>query len=103
MTDIFKLYWSDKHLGDIQNVRTFDFPWVIGDFAPGNIDRELAEVLEWFAKVAEAEEEENDDDLPEPPFSEELTDNWYIEKPDGTREAISVPILDKKDGTITWR
>ena len=99
MADIFKLYWSDNYLGDIQNPQLFDFPWLVGDFTPGIIDQQLAEVLDWFAKASQAD----DDDLLDPPFPPELTDNWYIEKPDGLREAISIPIVNKEDGTIIWR
>src|SRR5262245_2040881 len=101
MADVFKLYWSDKYLGEIQNPRLLDFPWLVGDFTAGKIDEQLAEVLEWFANVAEGKID--DDELINPPFSQELTDNWYIETPDGLREAISIPIIDKGAGTISWR
>jgi len=100
MADIYKLYWSDQYLGDIQDPQLIDFPWLVGNFTPGQIDKQLAEVLEWFANVAESDD---DDDLLDPPFPAELTDNWYIEKPDGLREAISIPIVNRDDGTITWR
>jgi hypothetical protein len=96
---VYKVYWNDTHVGDVRNPRWDDFPWAVGNFTPANLTGQLAEVLEWFGNLAESD----DDELPEPPFPPELTDNWFLETPEGERKAISVPIVDKKSDTITWR
>ena len=96
---VYRVYWNDMHVGDVRNPRWDDFPWAVGNFTPANLTRELGEVLEWFGNLAESD----DDELPEAPFSPELIDNWFLETPEGERKAISVPIVDKKSETITWR
>ena len=99
MDVVYKVYWNDTHIGDVRNPRWDDFPWAVGNFTAANVPPRLAEVLEWFGNVVESD----DDDLPEPPFQPELLDSWFIETPEGERKEISVPIVDKKSGTITWR
>ena len=96
---VYRVYWNDTHVGDVRNPRLDDFPWAVGNFTPTTLTRELAEVLEWFGNLAESD----DDELSEPPFPPELIDNWFLETPEGERKAISVPIVDKKSETITWR
>jgi hypothetical protein len=96
---VYKVYWNDTHVGDVRNPRWDDFPWAVGDFTAANLTRQLGEVLEWFSNLVESDF----DELPEPPFPPELTDNWFLETPEGEREAISIPIVDKKNETITWR
>ena len=100
MDAVYRVYWNDTHVGDVRDPRWEDFPWAVGVFTPANLTPQLAEVLEWFGNVAESYE---DDDLPEPPFEPELLDNWFVETPEGKREAISIPIVDKKTETIMWR
>lgn len=97
---VYKVYWNDIHVADVRNPRWDDFPWAVGDFTPANLTEQLSEVLEWFGNVAESDD---DDDLPEPPFQPELLDNWFVETPEGERKDISVPIVDKKSQTISWR
>lgn len=97
--DVYRIYWKETHVGDVRNPRWDDFPWAVGDFSAADLNVELADVLEWFGNVAESD----DDELPEPPFPAELIDNWFVETPEGTRKAISVPIVDKKTETISWR
>ena len=96
---VYRIYWNATHVGDVRNPRWDDFPWAVGDFIPANLTQQLGEVLDWFGNVAESD----DDQLPEPPFEPELLDNWFLETPEGERKPISVPIVDKKSGTITWR
>lgn len=97
--DVYRVYWEDTRVGDVRNPRWDDFPWAVGNFTPANFTAQLAEVLDWFGNVAESD----DDELPEPPFQPELLDNWFLETPEGERKPISVPIVDKKNETITWR
>jgi hypothetical protein len=96
---VYRIYWNDTHVGDIRNPRWDDFPWAVGDFTPASLTPQLGEVLEWFGNLAQFD----DEDLPEPPFELELLDNWFLETPEGERKPISVPIVDKKSETITWR
>lgn len=96
---LYKLYWANTHVGNVRSPHWDDFPWAIGEFSVVNLSRQLAEVLDWFSNLADID----DDDLPDPPFPPELMDNWVIETPEGERKDISVPIVDKKNQTITWR
>jgi hypothetical protein len=92
---LIKLFWKNQHIGNIGNANWSDFPWRVGKFVPIQVSKEVHTVLEWFASIAEA------DELADPPFEEELINNWWIETPEGKRiNLIGVPLIEFNEGTI---
>jgi ribA/ribD-fused uncharacterized protein len=92
------LMWKDTTIGSITGVAWSDFPWAEGQLTLATFPEKLRAVLAWFAAVVD------EDDLPDPPFPDDLMENWAVVRDDGTRHALPLPpIVDFKAGTITWR
>ena len=100
MNDVpHRLLWRDQLIATVTNVGWSDFPWVRGKFVAVEMASEIREILEWIERESRTEGGITDD----PPFAEELLDEWSIERPDGTRVEITIPVLGFADGTIEWR
>ncbi|BDM81391.1 hypothetical protein [Acaryochloris marina] len=96
---IHRLLWRDQLIATITNVGWSDFPWVGGKFVATKMDSQIHELLEWI----DCKSKTDDGMVDDPPFPEELLDDWYIEKPDGSKIEIMIPVLDFSAGTIEWR
>ena len=94
-----RLLWRDQLIATITDVGWSDFPWACGKFVAAEMAPQIRELLEWIDRESKTEDGITDD----PPFAEELLDEWLIEKPDGTRTGIMIPVLDFSDGSIEWR
>ncbi len=94
-----RLLWRDQLIATVTDVGWSDFPWVSGKFIAAEMEPRIREVLEWINRESKTEDGITDD----PPFAEELLDDWFIETPDGTTMEIMIPVLDFSDGTIEWR
>jgi hypothetical protein len=93
-----KLYWKKQLVGVISDATWLDFPWIIGRFEARRAGKQIREVLRWIAAQAEA------DELQDPPFDAEWTENWAIVKPDRSRvELLLPPIIDFRKGFAEWR
>lgn len=97
--DSYKLLWHDQLVVTITEVGCLDHPWFVGKFIATDIAPRFREILEWIDL-----ESKSDDGLStDPPFDAELLHNWYIEKQDGTKTEIMIPVVDFSAGTIEWR
>ena len=94
-----RLLWRDQLIATITDVGWWDFPWACGKLVAVEMDPRIRALLEWVLRESNTEEGIVD----EPPFPEELLEDWFIEKPDGSRSEILIPVLDFADGTIVWR
>ena len=93
-----RLLWRDQLIAIVVEVRS-DFPWMCGKFVPASMDPTIRVLLEWIEHRSKT-----DDDLSkDPPFPAKLLEDWYIQKPDGTKIEIMIPIVDFAEGTIEWR
>lgn len=96
---IYRLLWRDQLIATITGVGWSDFPWACGKLVVVDMAPELRELLEWIGRESRTEDGITED----PPFEDELLEEWFIEKPDGTRTEIMIPVLDFADGSIEWR
>ena len=96
---VHRLLWRDHLIATVSEVRWSDFPWVGGKFIAVKMDAQIRELLEWIDRESKTDDGIVDD----PPFPEELLTEWFIEKPDGSKTEIMIPVLDFSDGTIEWR
>lgn len=93
-----KLIWKDRIIGHITDAGWSDFPWVSGKFSLVSMPPDLREAMEWLHKESISE-----DGVSDWPFPEDFVWGWRLEKPDGTSEEISQPIIDFGSGDIEWR
>ncbi|MEM9214153.1 MAG: hypothetical protein AAGD25_07365 [Cyanobacteria bacterium P01_F01_bin.150] len=86
-------------IATITDVDWADFPWACGKFVAADMEPQIRDFLEWIGRESKTENGITED----PPFEDELFDEWFIENPDGTRTAIMMPVLDFLSGAIEWR
>ncbi|MCW3098219.1 MAG: hypothetical protein JWL77_3837 [Chthonomonadaceae bacterium] len=88
-----KLYHKELLLGEITDVGT-DQPWMMGSiqFTP-----QAATYQDFFAFMTD-----ESNAMEEPPFSEDLLENWFIEDELGKKQEIEFPAVHE-DNTIEWR
>ncbi len=92
-----ELHWNGQLLGTIVEVGWSDWPWASGRLLSEKLSPELREVLQWFTRIADA------DELEDPPFAQHLVENWWLRSSDGRRYEICVPIVDFQSRMIEWR
>jgi hypothetical protein len=79
-----RLFWTDQLVGVITDAGWSDFPWASGELAVHEMPGELRSALEWATAQARSE-----GPLEDPPFPGALLENWWVEKPDGSKTEIS--------------
>ena len=92
-----KLFFGEKHLGDIVNPEG-DQPWWHGRFIP---KVEAVPFQDFFAWCVD---EDKDSSAVEPPFDQTwwTDENWFIEDGEGRRRGICLPAIND-EGMISWR
>jgi hypothetical protein len=109
-----RLFFKDYELGTVGRIQLYDFPWMEGDFSPGeaflnaqfaddetdNFPAKIAGFLRWMVATL-------DDEQPEIPpqfevFFEPESNAWQIIMEDGEQRRISIPVI-ANDNRITWR
>ena len=94
-----KVFWRDRLVGTVANAAYSDFPWIGADFVALPMEPRIREALEWIDRESRIEDSAYQD----PPFAEELLDDWSIEMPDGEIVGISFPVVDFETGKVEWR
>lgn len=98
-TSLYRLLWRNQLIATLNEVHPFDFPWVCARFVAEEMDPQIYQFLQWIDRESKTE----DGIINDPPFPNELLDDWYIEKPDGSKSEIMFPVFDFSDGTVEWR
>ncbi len=71
------IYWKDVLVGSLMGDIVFDFPWSCSKVKlMDNINPALIEFLQWLDRESKTEDGVNTD----PPFPEEYSQYWYLEK-----------------------
>ncbi len=94
-----RLLWRDEPIATVTDIGFYDFPSVCGKVVASHMSTQIRELLEWLDRESKTEDGVTDD----PPFPAEMLDEWYIEKPDGTKTEIMIPLFDFARGTVEWR
>lgn len=94
-----RLLWRAEMIATVTDVGWSDFPSVCGKFIASEMPSQIRQLLEWLERESKIEDGFAND----PPFPPEMFEDWYIEKPDGTKIEIMIPLLDFSRGTIEWR
>jgi ribA/ribD-fused uncharacterized protein len=92
-TTTLKLFHNDLLLAYITDVGS-DQPWMFGAVL---LTPQAAEYMDFFSFMTDESKV-----LEEPPFAEDLDENWFIEDAGGKRQAIDFPAVHE-DNTIYWR
>jgi hypothetical protein len=92
-----KLFFCDKHLGDISDLEG-DQPWWYGRFNPTIEAVPFQDIFAWCV------DEEKNSSAEEPPFDQAwwTDENWFIEDEEGRKRGIWLPAI-YGDGWISWR
>jgi hypothetical protein len=93
-----KLFWKDRLIGQVTDAGWSDFPAATGKVSIIHMPPALREAMEWLHTESNSE-----NGVTDWPFSEDFVWGWRLEKPDGTSEEISQPIIDFGNGDIDWQ
>ena len=91
---LLKLYHNSTLVGNIVSHSANGF-WWHGTIELTSAAEEYQSVFDWWT-------DENRDKSKEPPFPEEILENWYVESPDKGKQPIGLPGV-YKDNKISWR
>lgn len=91
----FRLCWEDQVVGNVTSIGPGDFDWWSAKLEIETDDADLLAVLNWISEGVNSEDGPGD-----PPFRDELVDNWFLMWPDGSKHEINIPCVDLTDSSI---